>query len=275
MSAETAQPSKASTHDALHASIRARAPPPNVTAANGSLVSAFAWLHDLKLVAETHRAVVEDLAAGLLDRGRHGQDVLWQLLVQETWSERQLDALRREFHEAFYNASTGRYGHGTQTELGLALWLHAVPPELQGAVLGALVADVAAHGYHTTSGVVGTKFVLEALTDGGRGDVALRMALQKTSPSFGAMVRDEHEPATTLWELWDASTSNGTMNSRNHVFRSSVDSWSVCTLPTGCLRKRDGDAWGQREHIADCDRAGFSSTSPASHLLHVATCVCG
>jgi alpha-L-rhamnosidase len=34
-----------------------------------------------------------------------------------------------------------------------------------------------------------------------------------------------YEPATTLWELWDADVQGPSMNSRNHIMFGSVGSW--------------------------------------------------
>lgn len=39
------------------------------------------------------------------------------------------------------------------------------------------------------------------------------------------MVNHADEPATTLWELWDAPVKGPSMNSRNHIMFGSVSSW--------------------------------------------------
>ena len=74
----------------------------------------------------------------------------------------------------------GKIGNGGQTDVGTALWVGAVPEASQSAVVEALVKDIQSHGYHTTSGILGTRSVYEVLAKHGRMDVALAM-LNKTS----------------------------------------------------------------------------------------------
>ena len=84
------------------------------------------------------------------------------------------------------------------------------------------------HGIHTTSGILGIKFSLEALALHGRLDVAVSMLLQDTFPSYGFMIRGgnhSYEPSTTLWELWNSDTGSDTMDSRNHIMFGSVGSF--------------------------------------------------
>ena len=45
------------------------------------------------------------------------------------------------------------------------------------------------------------------------------MLLGTDYPSFGYQVKNALEPATTIWELFDAPEEGGSMDSRNHVVR--------------------------------------------------------
>ena len=65
-----------------------------------------------------------------------------------------------------------------------------------------------------TTGVIGTGWLLHALSDMGRTDLAWRLATNKKYPSWGYMA--EHG-ATTIWELWNGDTASPKMNSGNHV----------------------------------------------------------
>lgn len=65
-----------------------------------------------------------------------------------------------------------------------------------------------------TCGVIGIGWLMHALTDMGRSDVAWLLATNKKYPSWGYMV--EHG-ATTIWELWNGDTASPKMNSGNHV----------------------------------------------------------
>lgn len=70
------------------------------------------------------------------------------------------------------------------------------------------------NGGHVSTGVIGGSWIMRALSDMGRGDVAWLLATQKSYPSWGYMA--EHG-ATTTWELWNGDTANPAMNSGNHV----------------------------------------------------------
>ena len=65
-----------------------------------------------------------------------------------------------------------------------------------------------------TTGVIGTGWLMHALTDMGRTDLAWMLATNKQYPSWGYMA--EHG-ATTIWELWNGDTASPAMNSGNHV----------------------------------------------------------
>lgn len=131
----------------------------------------------------------------------------------------------RAFHGAFYR--NGTYDNGVQTCLALPLWAGAVPPDLQESIADKLVRDlVETHRYHATTGIIGMKYMLEVLSRMGKTDVAARMLQQRDYPSFGYMLTNPHEPATTIWELWNGDQAGPEMNSRNHVmFGGSVGGW--------------------------------------------------
>jgi alpha-L-rhamnosidase len=74
---------------------------------------------------------------------------------------------------------------------------------------------------HLTTGNICTKYLLEALTSAGYGEVAYSVAAQETYPSWGYMLANG---ATTLWERWELATGSG-MNSHNHPMLGSVGSW--------------------------------------------------
>jgi alpha-L-rhamnosidase len=140
--------------------------------------------------------------------------------------------LKGEFHTAFF--ANGRYGTGLQTEQALALWLQAPPTQqIFDAVFADLVNDiVVTQKMHTTSGIIGWKYVLEVLSRHGRTDVALGLNLQTTYPSLGFMIQGaaNPEPATTIWELWDSHTEGPSMNSRNHIMFGTNGAWLYRSL---------------------------------------------
>ena len=74
--------------------------------------------------------------------------------------------------------------------------------ELRARVVTTLIDDIAAHGYHLNTGIVGIKFLLPVLCEEGYPDVALMIAQQRTPPSYVYMVQ---QGATTLWETWEST----------------------------------------------------------------------
>lgn len=87
--------------------------------------------------------------------------------------------------------------------------------------LAQLVKD---NNYHLSTGFAGTPYILFALADNGYEDVAYRVLMQDTCPSWLYEVK---AGATTMWERWDAlrpdgSVYNASMTSFNHYAYGSV-----------------------------------------------------
>ncbi len=109
-----------------------------------------------------------------------------------------------------------------QTSNVLPLYLDMVPSDRKAQVLNRLLHSVVdEQDYHLDTGILGTRYLLDVLTDMGYADVAFKVATQETYPGWGYMVR---EGATTLWERWEKITGGG-MNSHNHIMLGSVDAW--------------------------------------------------
>jgi alpha-L-rhamnosidase len=88
-----------------------------------------------------------------------------------------------------------------------------------------LVADIRAHDDHLTTGFLGTGELLPVLSDRGRHDVAWRLAVQRSYPSWGFPVE---RGATTIWERWNShevARLGPGMNSFNHFCFGSVVRW--------------------------------------------------
>ena len=87
--------------------------------------------------------------------------------------------------------------------------------------LAQLVKD---NNYHLSTGFAGTPYILFALADNGYKDIAYRLLMQDTCPSWLYEVK---AGATTMWERWDAlrpdgSVYNASMTSFNHYAYGSV-----------------------------------------------------
>jgi alpha-L-rhamnosidase len=126
------------------------------------------------------------------------------------------------------SSTAASYAGGQQTELALPLWLGIVPASARAGVVQALVVDaIDTHKGHVTTGIVGVRAIFEALSMNGRTDIALQLACGTTYPSFGWMVTNPDEPATTLWEQFGASTLAGDQgdSSRNHIMFGTISAW--------------------------------------------------
>jgi alpha-L-rhamnosidase len=110
----------------------------------------------------------------------------------------------------------------SQTGHVLALVLDLVPTDRKEAVLKSLIEDIVViHGNHFNTGIVGTRYILDVLSENGYAELAFKLMTGTTYPGFGYMIK---EGATTLWERWEYLTEVG-MNSQNHIMLGSVDAW--------------------------------------------------
>ncbi|MBN1807808.1 MAG: family 78 glycoside hydrolase catalytic domain [Planctomycetes bacterium] len=123
--------------------------------------------------------------------------------------------------------SEGRYRDSTQTVNALAIGMGVVPEEAAASVAEDLVKDIEARDRHLSTGFLGTGFLLQALSTSGHGDVAKRLLLNTTYPSWGYMAE---QGATTVWERWNSDTMGPGMNSRNHFAFGAVAEWMFTNL---------------------------------------------
>ena len=123
--------------------------------------------------------------------------------------------IKKAFNAKFLNTEKNYYANNTVTANVLPLAFGLVPENLIDKVFQNMVheVEVTKQG-HISTGVIGTQFLMRTLTNFGRGDLAFKLASNKTYPSWGYMVENG---ATTIWELWNGNTADPTMNSQNHV----------------------------------------------------------
>jgi alpha-L-rhamnosidase len=109
-----------------------------------------------------------------------------------------------------------------QTSNALPLYLDMVPADRKDRVVASLVQSVVrVQDYHVDTGILGTRYILDVLTENGQAEAAFRMATHKSYPGWGYMLA---EGATTLWERWEKLTGFA-MNSQNHIMLGSIDAW--------------------------------------------------
>jgi alpha-L-rhamnosidase len=129
--------------------------------------------------------------------------------------------IRAAFQKA-YIKDDGAVGTGTQTSYVVALYTKMAPAALEPVLVDNLVKDIESRKWHLSTGFLGTPFLLFTLADHGRSDVAYRLLLNDTYPSWGYMLS---KGATTWWERWNGDTGDPSMNSYNHYAFGSVIAW--------------------------------------------------
>lgn len=129
------------------------------------------------------------------------------------------------FNKKFLQPGTGRYDVASQTCQSIPLELGLVPADEQARAVDVLVRDIVeVRKGHLSTGIFGTKYMLNALTTFGKAQVAYNMVNQRTFPGWGNMVENG---ATTLWEHWEY---NDNTFSHNHPMFGSVSEWFYKTL---------------------------------------------
>lgn len=138
--------------------------------------------------------------------------------------------LLQKIKKAFLNefvTPNGRLLSSTQTAYVLSLYFDMLPEQLRPGIAKMLVENIAAYKNHLTTGFLGTPYICHVLTRFGYNDVAYKLLLQETYPSWLYPVKSG---ATTIWERWDGQKPDGTfqttnMNSFNHYAYGAIGDW--------------------------------------------------
>jgi len=121
---------------------------------------------------------------------------------------------------------TGGIGE-SQTGYLLALYLDLVPGDLRAKAAEHLVRKIGEKNWHLSSGFIGGRLLNPVLSGTGYNDVAYKLLLTDTYPSWLYPVTNG---ATTIWERWDGWTKekgfqDPLMNSFNHYSLGAVGEW--------------------------------------------------
>lgn len=143
-----------------------------------------------------------------------------------TTYERLFLEICRAFNHRFVTPASRIIGD-SQTSYALALCFDLLPESARQAATAHLVENIRQRNDHLSTGFVGTPWLLNALSDNGRTDVAYRLLHQQSYPSWLFAVT---HGATTIWERWDGWTPqagflNPYMNSLNHYAFGAVGQW--------------------------------------------------
>ena len=187
-------------------------PPPRVKGSSrtavkptSSYTSAFSYLTITRMVGEVAAAIGNQSVASSMAA--------------------QLDSLKKQFNDAFYK--NGIYDKNIDTDNSLAIVLGVA-----GNTTGQHLVDVIRNDtHHFYAGIIGFKFLFDALYDFGYQQDALAILEATDYPSIGFMITNTMEPATSnVWELIDGPYEGPGMNSRNHHMFSSYSSYLVRKL---------------------------------------------
>ena len=115
----------------------------------------------------------------------------------------------------------------TQTAYVLALNFDLLPEPIRQSTAKKLVENIDSYGVHLTTGFLGTPYLCNVLTRFGYNDIAYKLLLQPTYPSWLYPVK---MGATTIWERWDGQKTDSTfqsvgMNSFNHYSYGAIGDW--------------------------------------------------
>ena len=147
-------------------------------------------------------------------------------------------SINEEVKKAFcekYLTKAGTLNVTSQTACVLALQFDLIPGQNRATVAEQLAQLIAESGFRMTTGFLGTKFLLPALTAAGKQSLALRLFQNREFPSWCYPVVNG---ATSVWERWDSfSKQSGfgvdndpALNSFNHYSFGAVAQWMFQSL---------------------------------------------
>ncbi|RZJ86070.1 MAG: alpha-L-rhamnosidase, partial [Chryseobacterium sp.] len=144
-------------------------------------------------------------------------------------------ALLKDIKTAFlkeYVTPSGRLTSNSQTAYVLALNFDMLPENLWAQAADRLIDNINQYKTHLTTGFLGTPYLCHVLSRFGHADVAYKLLLQETYPSWLYPVK---MGATTIWERWDGIKPDGSfqavsMNSFNHYAYGAIGDWMYKTI---------------------------------------------
>ena len=129
--------------------------------------------------------------------------------------------------QAEFMTPSGRLSPHSQTAYTLALEFDLIPDKYKKYAVDYLVKDIRERKFHLSTGFLGTPHLCHALSNNGHADIAYKLLLQESHPSWLYPI---DKGATTLWERWDGIKPDGSFqdtkaNSFNHYAYGAVGDW--------------------------------------------------
>ncbi len=128
--------------------------------------------------------------------------------------------IRTAFNKKYFHPQSASYGTGMQTELAMPLYWKMVPDSMIKNVAASLANRVKLDSNHLNVGLLGTKAILNALSENGYAGLAYTIAARKTYPSWGWWIVNG---ATTLFENWPIDAKSDI--SMNHIMFGEIGAW--------------------------------------------------
>lgn len=138
--------------------------------------------------------------------------------------ENKYKLLRQKIRQDFcctFRVGAGRLQEESQSAYAYAVYCRMLPQEELAIAAGRLAELFQNNHCKHTTGNIGTKYLLEVLTEYGYGELIYQLIASEDYPGWGYMVQNG---ATTLWERWEKAEGNG-MNSHNHPMLGAPCSW--------------------------------------------------
>jgi alpha-L-rhamnosidase len=134
--------------------------------------------------------------------------------------EKLFQDIKATYLDRFLERGTGKVLPHTQASQAIALGLDLLPLEERNNALHVLIRKIREeHDGHLSTGIFGTRYLLDVLSSMGHADLAAAIVKETTFPGWGHMLENG---ATTLWEHWEFSDNTF---SHNHPMFGSVSEW--------------------------------------------------
>lgn len=137
--------------------------------------------------------------------------------------------IKDAINNTYLDTAKGIYGKGYQTEQCVPLYWGIVPDGLKQKVADNLAKSIMNNGGKMDVGLLGTKAILNALSENGYADLAFELATKDKFPSWGWWIVNG---ATTLYENWPIDSKSDI--SLNHIMFGEIGAW-MYKAPGGIL----------------------------------------
>jgi alpha-L-rhamnosidase len=134
------------------------------------------------------------------------------------WYLAKANAIKEKFNKTFFEPETSFYNSVTQTAQACALYQGLTTEKNHDVTVEKLVELVNAKNDHLSTGILGSKYIINTLCDNGHEELAYKIITQRTFPGWGYFIE---KGATTLWERWSGEGESV----KNLTFLTEVSAW--------------------------------------------------